>query len=189
MRRRRRDLQAARQPRPGKFVWFEHASTDAKKAQAFYAEVRSAGRSIPMGETHYDMITAGDPRYEQHDRRLHRGRGRQPDAHWISYVSVEDVDAAAQTAAASGGKVVEPPLHIPTVGRTAHIADPQGAELYLFKNTRAIRPTRRRRRRRHGRFLWNELHTTDPRRVRSMRRSSASLTRRRTWALAASTTS
>jgi hypothetical protein len=42
--------------------------------------------------------------------------------HWISYVSVEDVDGAAKAAAANGGKVVEPPHDLPGVGRAARIA-------------------------------------------------------------------
>ena len=35
---------------PGKFVWFEHASKDAKKAQAFYGEVLGwKVKPFPMG--------------------------------------------------------------------------------------------------------------------------------------------
>ena len=37
-------------PIPGKFVWFEHVSKDAKKAQAFYGEVLGwQTRAFPMG--------------------------------------------------------------------------------------------------------------------------------------------
>jgi len=83
---------------------------------------------------------------------------RQP-SHWISYVSVEDVDASAKAATAKGGKVVEGPFDIPGVGRTARIGDPQGAEICLFKNATgdpADAPAT------HGGWLWNELHTSDP---------------------------
>jgi predicted enzyme related to lactoylglutathione lyase len=79
-------------------------------------------------------------------------------AHWISYVSVEDVDAAAKAASANGGKVIDAPYDIPTVGRTARIADPQGAEICPFRSDTgndpdAVPP--------NGGFLWNELHTSD----------------------------
>src|SRR5204863_10094229 len=80
-------------------------------------------------------------------------------AHWISYVSVEDVDATAKAAAANGGKVIEAPSEIPGVGRTAGIADPQGAELHLLKNAAGDRPDAPAA---HGQFFWNELHTSDP---------------------------
>jgi predicted enzyme related to lactoylglutathione lyase len=79
-------------------------------------------------------------------------------SHWISYVSVEDVDATAKITTAMGGKVVEAPFDIPTVGRAARIADPQGAELYVIRNATgdpADAPA-------VGRWCWNELHTSDP---------------------------
>lgn len=150
-----------RKPRPGKFVWFEHASRDAKKARAFYGEVLG-WKAQPWGDSDYDMILAGDTidtmigGYAEH--RSDRGK-----PHWISYVSVEDVDAAAKAAVANGGKVIEAPQDLPGVGRAARIADPQGAELYLFKNAEgdpadppATEPPPPRS------FFWNELHTTDP---------------------------
>jgi predicted enzyme related to lactoylglutathione lyase len=141
---------------PGKFVWFELVSRDAKKAQAFYGEVLGwKVRPFPMGEAAYEMIYAGDTMIGGYAAPK---SDRQP-SHWISYVSVEDVDAAAKAATANGGKVVEAPFDIPEVGRTARIADPQGAELCVFKNVTgdpddALPP--------RGGWCWNELHTTDP---------------------------
>ena len=52
---------ADRERLPGKFVWFEHVSKDAKKAQAFYGGVfgwRVA--PSPMGNVTYEMIATGD---------------------------------------------------------------------------------------------------------------------------------
>ena len=46
---------------PGKFVWFELVSRDAKKAQAFYGEVLGwKVASFPMGNVNYEMILAGE---------------------------------------------------------------------------------------------------------------------------------
>ena len=46
---------------PGKFVWFEHVSEDAKKAQEFYGDVLGwTVRPFPMGEVAYEMILTGD---------------------------------------------------------------------------------------------------------------------------------
>jgi len=141
---------------PGKFVWFELVSRDAKKAQAFYGEVLGwKAVPFPMGDFSYEMIYAGDTMIGGYAAPK---SDRQP-SHWISYVSVEDVDATAKAATANGGKVVEAPSEIPGVGRTARIADPQGAEVSLFKNAMgdpadALAPP--------GRWVWNELHTSDP---------------------------
>ncbi len=149
-----------RKPLPGKFVWFEHVSRDAKKAQKFYDEVLG-WKVEPFGDSDYDMILAGDTP-DTMIGGYTEPTGRQ-EPHWISYVSVEDVDRAAKAAAANGGKVIQAPHDLPGVGRAARIADPQGAELFVFKNDAGdpadppateAPPERR--------FFWNELHTTDP---------------------------
>jgi uncharacterized protein len=152
--------QEDRKPRPGKFVWFEHVSRDAKKAQKFYDEVLG-WRVEPFGDSDYDMILAGDTPDTMIGGYAKPTGGQQP--HWISYVSVEDVDKAAKAAAANGGKVIQAPHDLPGVGRAARIADPQGAELFVFKNDAgdpadppSTEPPPPRR------FFWNELHTTDP---------------------------
>ncbi|HYU16072.1 MAG TPA: VOC family protein [Candidatus Acidoferrum sp.] len=144
-----------RKPLPGKFVWFEHVSRDAKKAQAFLAEVFGwRVEAMPMGPESYEMIYSGDTMIGGYASP----KGGQS-AHWIAYVSVDDVDAAAKAAAASGGKVVDAPADIPGVGRWARIADPQGAEICPFKNAGGDPPDETPP---AGRFFWNELHTTDP---------------------------
>ncbi|HKA87110.1 MAG TPA: VOC family protein [Haliangiales bacterium] len=146
-----------RKPRPGKFVWFQHVSADARKAQAFYGELLGwTVRPFSVGDLTFDMIFVGDTMIG--DYAAPRGDDRRP-AYWIASVSVEDVDAAAKAAVAHGGKVVEAPAEIRGVGRIARIADPQGAELCPFKNATgdpADEPAT------HGRFFWNELHTSDP---------------------------
>jgi predicted enzyme related to lactoylglutathione lyase len=145
-----------RKPIPGKFVWFEHVSSDARKAQAFYRDVLGwKTHPFPMGDFTYDMILADDA-VETMIGGYGMPRG-QP-AHWIAYASVEDVDAAAKAASANGGEVVAPPFDIPDVGRTARIADPQGAELCVMKNAGGDPPDGTQGPRR---FIWNELHTTD----------------------------
>jgi len=148
-----------RSPIPGKFVWFEHVSSDARKAQAFYGEVFGwKVASFPMGPSTYDMIVTG----EKLDTMI--GGYAAPEspgqrARWISYVSVEDVDGTVKTAAANGGKVVQAPFDIPTVGRSARIADPQGGELCPFKSNAGDPPDDPAAR--GSVFCWNELHTSD----------------------------
>jgi predicted enzyme related to lactoylglutathione lyase len=152
---------------PGKFVWFELVTRDAKKAQAFYGEVLGwKVQPYPMGAFTYEMILTGDTLDSMIGGYATPASDRQP-SHWISYVSVDDVDATAKAAATNGGKVVEAPFDLPGVGRSARIADPQGAELSLFRNATgdpADAPMA------HGgvpattagRFIWNELHTSAP---------------------------
>ena len=143
----------------GKFVWFELVSRDARRAHAFYGEVLGwKTLPFPMGDATYDMICTGDTPDTMIGGYVAPTSDRQR-SHWISYDSVEDVDATARAATANGGKVVEAPHDLPGVGRTARIAAPLGAELCPFRNATgdpADTPAT------PGRFFWNELHTSDP---------------------------
>jgi predicted enzyme related to lactoylglutathione lyase len=145
---------------PGKFVWFEHASSNPQKAQAFYAEVlgwKAAG--FPIGAGTYDMIFAGETPDTMVGGYVQlQGAGER--SRWIASVSVRDVDAAVAAADAEGGEVIAAPHDLSGIGRGATIADPAGAELALFARANGDRedppsiPP--------GRFMWNELHTTEP---------------------------
>jgi uncharacterized protein len=143
---------------PGKFVWFELVSRDAKKAQAFYGEVFGwKTQAFPMGDFTYEMILAGDTIDTMIGGYAEPEGDREP-SRWISCVSVEDVEAAAKAAAEHGGRVVEAPSDTPGVGQRARIVDPQGAELYLFRNATGDPPDAPAP---QGRFFWSELHTSD----------------------------
>jgi hypothetical protein len=74
--------------------------------------------------------------------------------HWSSYVSVEDVDAAARRVEENGGKVIVRPTDIPTIGRFCLVADPEGATFNLFKGEQSDDNA-------GGDFHWNELYADD----------------------------
>lgn len=144
---------------PGKFVWFELLSKDVKKAREFYgAALGWRVESYTTGSGSYEMIYAGQTS-DSMIGGLKQTKGEREPSRWISYVSVEDVDAATMAAVANGGKVIAAPRDIPDVGRTAGITDPRWAELYLLHNLKGdppdgdVPP---------GRFIWNELHTDEP---------------------------
>ncbi|MNC44138.1 27 kDa antigen Cfp30B [compost metagenome] len=52
--------------------------------------------------------------------------------HWATYIAVDDVDTRLAKVTQHGGSLVVPAMDIPTVGRMALIADPQGAHIWLF---------------------------------------------------------
>src|SRR2546428_1588585 len=120
---------------PGKFVWFELVSRDAKRVQAFYGEVLGwETMPFPMGNTTYGMIWAGETADTMIGGYAAPKSDRQT-SHWISYVSVEDVDATAKAAAANGGRGGEAPYDLPNVGPTARIADPLGGQVCPVPDT------------------------------------------------------
>jgi hypothetical protein len=108
----------------------------------------------------YTMWTAGD--------RPIGGTMKLPDEavaggarpHWLAYVTVPDVDATVARARELGATVMRPPADIPTVGRYAVLADPQGALIAPYKPEKAepepegVPPV--------GEFSWHELATPDP---------------------------
>jgi hypothetical protein len=80
--------------------------------------------------------------------------------HWIGYVGVPDVDAAARDVKKLGGVVHHEPTDIPQVGRFAIVADPQGAVFALFTPAPSSQPLYAGPPR-NGDMTWHELVTTD----------------------------
>jgi predicted enzyme related to lactoylglutathione lyase len=143
----------------GRFVWYDLVTRDVEAAKAFYTKVVGWGiQEWGEGPSAYPMWTAGDvpiggvgplpPEVDQ--------AGLPP--HWMAHVTVEDVDASARRAEATGGRIVEGPTDIPEVGRFAVIADPQGAVLSLFRPRNG---EMRADMRKPGFVGWHELHATD----------------------------
>jgi predicted enzyme related to lactoylglutathione lyase len=144
----------------GDFVWYELMTTDPKAAIAFYSEVigwktELFGDGVGMD---YKMWVGsqgplgGVMKLPETAARM----GAPP--HWMSNVTVDDVDAAVKRVKELGGKIYQEPVDMPTVGRFAVIADPQGAAISVFKPDSAMTPHDPSR---HGEFCWSELATTD----------------------------
>ncbi len=144
---------------PGKFVWFEHVSADLGAARAFYE---------PLFGWHVEGMPLGDQNYRM---LLNRGEGiggflegpAGTPAHWVSYLSVLDVDRAYAAATAAGAVPRQAPVDVPPVGRGASLIDPCGAPLSLWTSARGDRPDAASTS--VGDWHWNELWTSDARRA------------------------
>jgi hypothetical protein len=113
--------------KPGEFSWNELVATDVEGAKAFYTSL-FGWTSAPFGE-HYTLFNNPD--------RSVAGLMQAPapgiPAGWLSYITVEDVDASAAKAVELGGTIRVPAFDIPEVGRIAILVDPQGAAIGIFK--------------------------------------------------------
>lgn len=112
----------------GQFIWNELMTRDLEGMKKFYAEtlgwtfetfpgdmdppywvIKSGGKGVggffDISDPHYDSLKA----------------------QWVTYVAVDDVDAAVKKAVAAGAKEMRPPLDIPNVGRIAFLIQPDGA--------------------------------------------------------------
>lgn len=78
-----------------------------------------------MGTGPYHVIKVGDTSIGGIVQTPPGAEGMPP--MWGCYVTVDDVDKTAERCQALGGKLLVPPMDIPTVGRMAVLQDPQGA--------------------------------------------------------------
>ncbi|MDQ0789681.1 VOC family protein [Streptomyces sp. B3I8] len=131
---------------PGTPVWNELLTYESTGVTKFYRNVfgyeddptaDASEAAGPSGLTHHDTLV---------DQVLLRRRGRpvaavrgvgqalprDRGAHWLTYFRVADVDAATARVTTLGGRVLTPPHDTPH-GRTATVADPEGARLALLE--------------------------------------------------------
>ncbi|HEX7663187.1 MAG TPA: VOC family protein [Polyangiaceae bacterium] len=143
---------------PGKIVWRELATTDAKKAAAFYSELCGwkITESDMGGGMIYRLLNVGSKQiggmYEM------RPEQKGMPSTWTGYVSVDDVDAAAKKAKDAGGTVLMEPTDIPNVGRFATIKDKEGAITNAFKSSHGDEPAAVPE---GGEFCWDSLGTSN----------------------------
>jgi uncharacterized protein len=141
----------------GQFAWYDLFTPDPSAAKKFYPSVTGWGTQLWKGD--YTMWMAGNAMIGGISPISAEQRAQGVPPHWLAYVSVDDVDSAANRVRSLGGKVMHGPENIPDVGRFAIIEDPQGAMLAIFKSnnpspgfdgTPAV-----------GKMTWHELMTTD----------------------------
>jgi uncharacterized protein len=142
----------------GNFVWYEHLTRDPKAAIDFYTDI-AGWTTQPFAQSPDYIMWVGQQGplggvMKLPDEALKMGTPPT----WMGHVQVESVDAAASATKNIGGKVHKEPSDIPTVGRFAVIADPQGAIISIFKPNEAmtLHDTSK-----EGEICWCELITSD----------------------------
>lgn len=145
---------------PGHFCWAELVTTDPGSASEFYARLLNwTARRDQMkgGGTYttffYEGLEAAAC-YELSPQM--RSAGTPP--HWMPYIMVEDVAAAAERVTAAGGALDCPPRQAGQYGHFALVRDPGGASFSLWqpashfgsRNGSVL-----------GRHCWTELATRD----------------------------
>ena len=145
----------------GEFCWYELSTTDAAKAKPFYTQLfgwEANDNPMPGGGGPYTMFrqNGGDVggMYQMDGDQM----GGMP-SHWQYYVWVDDVAAAADKAAALGGKVMVPPMDMPGIGTMAVLQDPGGAIVAVYHGGGHEGSTRQNGE--PGAFSWLELMTRD----------------------------
>ena len=110
----------------GALSWTELRTNDIAGAKAFYKDVLGWDFEEMEGSTPpYTILKAGGAPMGG----ITAGEGA---AQWVSYITVDDVDARVGAAERAGARVLAPPFSAPGVGRMATIADKSGAVLTLI---------------------------------------------------------
>lgn len=116
------------------FVWHELYVPSTEAAVDFYTKALDFGsESMDMGDMGvYHMLTRnGKAVCGMVSTSIEQMAGVPPQ--WATYLSVDDVDARLAKCQELGATVVVPPMNVPTIGRMALIADPQGAHIWIFR--------------------------------------------------------
>ena len=144
----------------GQFVWYDLITSDVDGAKKFYGglfgwEFEALGKDA----SEYTIVKAdgtpiGGIIYSEKAKEIN---GEQ----WLSYLSVADVDRAVSITKRHGGRVLVEAFEFEARGRTAVVADPQGALVVLFKSYGGDPPMQTLEERLNHVWIWTELFTKD----------------------------
>lgn len=113
---------------PGFFSWNELLVPDVDGAMSFYTKL-FGWETTPVQDMPYTLFKKANNEVG--------GLMKTPvdgmPAHWLAYVTVEDVDASYASAMSLGSVSCAAPFDIPNIGRIAVLLDPQGAKFGIFQ--------------------------------------------------------
>lgn len=139
---------------PGTPSWVDLGSPDVDATAAFYKTLFGWERQDLGPEAGgYGIFTLNG--------RQVAGVGPQQNPgppNWTTYISTDDVDAAAGRVTAAGGMVFMPPMDVMEEGRMAIVADPSGAAFGMWqpRNMKGAELVNE-----AGTLVWNELQARD----------------------------
>jgi uncharacterized protein len=141
---------------PGTFSWVDLGTSDADGAKTFYGALLGwEFEDMPVPDSPpYSMATIGGRTVAA----LYGKRDEQAPSAWLSYVTVEDADAAAARAAQLGGTVISEPFDVLEAGRMAVLQDPTGAVFAVWQPKQSIGAQLVNE---VGALCLNQLNTTD----------------------------
>lgn len=115
--------------------WVDTTAPDPQAAAAFYESLFgwTTTEAMPPGAPGSYLIATLDG---QDVAAIAPADG--PTASWNTYVAVDDADSTAAAVTRAGGTVLSPPADAGPGGRTAHCADPLGAEFHLWQARRRL---------------------------------------------------
>jgi predicted enzyme related to lactoylglutathione lyase len=115
---------------PARIGWHELHASDWKQAWTFYSELLGwrKGDAMDMGAMGtYQLFTVGDVAVGG----MFNSPAASSERYWLYYARVGGIDAAAERATTSGGKICHGPVEVPGGDWIVQANDPQGAAFAL----------------------------------------------------------
>jgi predicted enzyme related to lactoylglutathione lyase len=144
---------------PGTPCWIDLAAPDQQAAIDFYKDLFGwQGEKGPEEFGGYAMMTLNGKPVAGIMAAVPMGDNPPPPTVWTTYISTDNVDAAAERIGANGGKLLFEPMTVGDVGRMCVAADPAGAvfgvwQPLTFAGAGVVNEA--------GAWVWDELNTTD----------------------------
>ena len=136
----------------GRFVWHELMTPDTSGAHAFYSKVVGWKTQPFEHDPSYQMFAGASGPLG--------GSVQSADApHWLHYIGTTDIDATVAAVKGRGGSVKKEVTSIPSGGKYAVLADPQGAAFGVYYHP--MDTTGKESSPKRGEFSWHELATSD----------------------------
>jgi predicted enzyme related to lactoylglutathione lyase len=124
-------------PQIGEFCWNELMTPDTKKAQSFYTTLLGwTAKEHDMGGMIYTMFMQGEKGMGGM-MQTPKEKADQVPPHWMSYISVEDVEKTLEKAKSLGANVVMPVTPVADFGRFGIIQDPTGAHVAFWQQVKS----------------------------------------------------
>jgi predicted enzyme related to lactoylglutathione lyase len=143
----------------GRFVWQELMTEDTASAATFYSKVVGWHTQPSAVDPSYTQFGVGSNYYAGMMKLPDEARAAGAKPQWLPYIGAADLEATVAAAERLGGTVKRAAHDIPTIGRFAILADPQGAPFAVFKpSTEGAAPPATPPR---GSFAWMELATSN----------------------------
>jgi predicted enzyme related to lactoylglutathione lyase len=114
--------------------WHELNTWEPESAIAFYGRTLGwdfEGSGLPDGNEYW--IARKDGRPVGGIFVLSEPRYSGIPSHWMTYMAVDDIEAAERAAAFAGGEVIRPATYVSGVGKLAVVSDATGALIGLIE--------------------------------------------------------
>ncbi len=151
-------IQPSTEHHVGKMIWAELISPDIAGSERFYGGLFGwTFHDVSAERNQYAVaLLDGNPVAGLVQHPMKTGEHRQPS--WITFLAVQDVDAAKRAVLGQGGKVLREPRTYNSRGRQAIFADPTGAAFAVIASYSGDTPDFLAV---PGSWIWSSLLTHD----------------------------